>query len=272
MAAHEHYGAFIKQGVWALRVAPSTYQSIKAQLGQSSLPTYLIKGLPAHFVDEQVAEFCTRLHWNVEVDVNSRRFRGHRLQWVVRAGFPPPVYSTYCFTAHTRLRVDIESAVRSSSPLRATLLPLKPFRLRPLCSKPTGLRLSCRWGSPYLCPGGGSTRLSCSASTKASTDSGQGSLLPDWAAHVGFFSGASRRFPLAPILLSSVLLILSGSWMPYSACFSKFCLVFPLLRFRLLASIRSSLTRTLTWRPPMWMLWRALMPFTLIELTMPALD
>ena len=112
MATTTHFGAFSKQGTWALRVQEDQFTDIKKSLGQNSLPAYLLLGLPADYVAEQVEEFCTKLGWAVQVDPLSRRFRNKRLQWIVRANSPPPVHSTYCFTGYNRLRIDIESAVR----------------------------------------------------------------------------------------------------------------------------------------------------------------
>ena len=94
MAAHEHFGAFSKQGVWALKVTPAAFQTIRPNWVKVVCLPFLSKVFLR-------TEFCRKLHWNVEVDVNSRRFRGHRLQWVVRAGSPPPVFSTSC-CAHTQ--------------------------------------------------------------------------------------------------------------------------------------------------------------------------
>ena len=112
LATTTHLGAFSKQGTWALRVLEDQFADIKKALGQNSLPAYLLIGLPADYVPEQVEEFCTKLGWAVQVDPLSRRFRNKRLQWIVRASSLPPVHSTYCFTGYNRLRIDIESAVR----------------------------------------------------------------------------------------------------------------------------------------------------------------
>ena len=143
LSTYDHIGAFSKQGIWAMRVTEAVHQDIKAKLGQSSLLTFLIKGLPTDYMDSQVAEFCSKLNWQVTVDVNSRRFRNHRLQWVVRASSPPPVFSTYCYTGSTRLRIDIEAAVRSLSPQRPPPVPVTApsyaqvaARAKPSPSKP----------------------------------------------------------------------------------------------------------------------------------------
>ena len=112
LATTNHYGAFSKQGTWALRVQEDQFADITTALGQNSLPAYLLLGLPADYVAEQVEEFCTKLGWAVQVDPLSRRFRNKRLQWIVRANSLPPVHSTYCFTGYNRLRIDIESAAK----------------------------------------------------------------------------------------------------------------------------------------------------------------
>ena len=124
LATTNHFGAFSKQGTWALRVQEDQFADIKKALGQNSLPAYLLLGLPADYVPEQVEEFCTKLGWAVQVDPLSRRFRNKRLQWIVRASSLPPVHSTYCFTGYNRLRIDIESAARqpiAASPPRVDL-------------------------------------------------------------------------------------------------------------------------------------------------------
>ena len=128
MATTTHFGAFSKQGTWALRVQEDQFTDIKKSLGQNSLPAYLLLGLPADYVAEQVEEFCTKLGWAVQVDPLSRRFRNKRLQWIVRANSPPPVRSTYCFTGYNRLRIDIESVVRQPITIAPPRVNLNDFQ------------------------------------------------------------------------------------------------------------------------------------------------
>ena len=116
MSSVDHFGAFNKQGTWALTVKDDQFSAVKQSLRQNALPAYLILGLPADYVSEQVEEFCEKLGWSVQVDPLSRRFRNRRLQWIVRASSAPPINSTYCSTGYARLRIDIESAVRQRSP------------------------------------------------------------------------------------------------------------------------------------------------------------
>ena len=96
------------------------------------------------------------------MDANSRRFRNHRLQWVVRAASPPPTFSTYCFTGAMRLRIDIESAVRAVSPVRPPTVALEEFQTQTFAQQtlrptPSGRRpapsLMLRWpGGPQGSP------------------------------------------------------------------------------------------------------------------------
>ena len=128
MSSVDHFGAFNKQGTWALRVKDDQFSVVKQSLGQNALPAYLILGLPADYVSEQVEEFCNKLGWSVQVDPLSRRFRNRRLQWIVRASSAPPINSTYCFTGYTRLRIDVESAVRQRSPSPPPRLDIEDFQ------------------------------------------------------------------------------------------------------------------------------------------------
>ena len=124
MSSVDHFGAFNKQGTWALRVKDDQFSVVKQSLGQNALPAYLILGLPADYVSEQVEEFCNKLGWSVQGDPLSRRFRNRRLQWIVRAS----INSTYCFTGYSRLRIDIESAVRQRSPSPPPRVDIEDFQ------------------------------------------------------------------------------------------------------------------------------------------------
>ena len=123
------------------RVKDDQFSAVKQSLGQNALPAHLILGLPADYVSEQVEEFCHKLGWSVQVDPLSRRFRNRRLQWVVRASSAPPINSAYCFTGYTRLRIDIESAVRQRSPSPPPRVEIDDFQTLTFFSKLRGPEL-----------------------------------------------------------------------------------------------------------------------------------
>ena len=127
-----------------MRVQDKVFHDIKAKLGQGSLPTYLIKGLPSDYIEDQVEEFCSKISWTGTVDANSRRFRNHRLQWVVRASSPPPTFSTYCFTGSLRFRIDTERAIRTVSPSRPPPVALEEFQTQTFAQQALRLKSSGR--------------------------------------------------------------------------------------------------------------------------------